>query len=171
MLGISLLAPLLSVGLPTLGIGLGVAAVFALVYVPAIGRALALSLAILSAATFVYDAGFKERAAIAQSEALATQAKANMAEVMRREQAAEAVAKDSAALENAAEAEAKANQEKVTEYEAELAKRPVVPGCDLTDDDVVGLRGIGSGAITVNPPQPPKRPFSFWPLGDSAKAK
>jgi len=91
--------------------------------------------------------------------------------VMRREQAAEAVAKDSAALENAAEAEAKANQEKVTEYEAELAKRPVVPGCDLTDDDVVGLRGIGSGAITVNPPQPPKRPFSFWPLGDSAKAK
>lgn len=147
-------------GLPALALGLVAGAAASYVYVPIVGRPLAFALALGAAATFSYDAGYNHRGDLDHSAALQAQIetlKNNAAILQQNADDAARIADDAAQKERAAEADARAIQEKVAEYEVELAKRPDA-ACALSDDDVRGLRNIGTKHSPRNPPKPPARP-------------
>ena len=161
MFGVTpMLATVLSWGLPAVALGLLVAAGAAFLYLPVVGRGLSALLIAASAGVFAYDAGFRERASIDHSAQLAAEVsglKAQATETQRQIEAANAVAKADQDRQAQADDAASAMQERIHDYEAQLATRPA-GDCRFTDADVGGLLSIGSRAKPGNPPQPPSRP-------------
>lgn len=163
-------AELMGYGLPLVAFIILAAAVAAFLYVPLIGKQAAVGLIALAAATFAYDLGFNERAALDKSIALSAQVvqlKAANAELQREAEATSLVASDAKMAAQNAEDHAAINEQKVAAYEVELAKRPA-PACGLSADDVSRLRNIGAGAPASNPPEPPRRPAELRPVGEGA---
>jgi len=158
-------------GLPVLALGLLGAAVAAFLYVPLIGKQLAVGLIAMSAATFAYDLGFERRAALDNSAALETTIaglRSDVAEMKRQAVAAQAVAADAREAERNAEDQAAINQGKVDEYVAYLAKHPS-GDCGLTDADIGRLRGIGAAHGRVRA-KPPARTVDLRPAGPASES-
>ena len=169
MFGISLatvFAWIIGGGAPFIAVALIVLAILAYFYVPAIGKGLAIALVAVSAGLFAYGAGFKDRGELDKSAQLQAQIevlKSNVAEMQRQAHASAEIAEESGAAEVLAVNNAEANQQKVAQYETDLAKRPAT--CrNFADVDVGGLLRIGSTGRPTNPPQPPARPFDVRPL-------
>jgi hypothetical protein len=146
MFGITAATMALSFGLPALALALLAGAGAAFVYIPIVGRTLAVGLLIASAGVFAFDAGYRERAGLDASATLRAQL-AVAAEQAARAKAdqiyAQGVAKDAAAAQELAEDEANQAAKQVEEYATELSHRAPSFNCGLTAGDVAGLRRIG----------------------------
>lgn len=133
-------------------------AIGAFVYLPVVGRPLAAVLLAVSAGLGAYDLGYAARGRLDQSAALAAQ----LAEQQRQAEASRQIAQDAATREVEADKKTAELNERISDYERQLAARPAPPslsiaaaancpkldyaacGCALSDDDVRGLRSIGA---------------------------
>jgi len=131
------------------------AAIAAFLYLPVVGRPLAAVLLAIAAALGAYDLGYAARGRLDESGALAAQ----LAEEKRQAAAAQTIAQAASAREAQANQAAVQLNERISDYERQLAARaaapaPVLPancpaldrstcGCLLGPDDVRGLRNIG----------------------------
>ena len=104
-----------------------------------------------------------ERQAAKDAEAKQAQAEAALAELRRQVEAANRLVVEARARDLANEAALESYQQKESEYEAALAKRPAL-GDALSDDDVRSLRAA-AGAYRVGAGAPARRARAFRPAG------
>lgn len=157
---LSILAGALSLGLPTISLGLAVAAVVAFFALPTIGRYVAYGLIVGAVGLGIYSAGYNEARSLDKTVQLQGQlnaVQAQLAEAQRQAQATKQIADAASAAEVAARAQADENLLKVEKYEAQIAKLKN-PVCALSDDDVSSLRSIGAPRAHGGAPHSARRP-------------
>jgi hypothetical protein len=128
-------ATILGYFFPIVGVSLVGLAAASYVYIPVVGRVVAVVLLVAAAGTFAFDGGYRYGRGLDKSAVL----QADNAELQRELEDAKTVAANAAAAETAASASADANQQKVDSYVAQLSKTPT---CGLSPDDVKRLLGI-----------------------------
>jgi hypothetical protein len=135
-------------------------AVAAFIYVPVVGRRIAIVLIALGSALIAYELGYQARGNLDTSGVL----QAQLDEASRELAATQKVAADANATAKAAADFNAAQQEKIRAYEATLKANSQAGGCSLSDDDVRSLSNIGAGRA----PLPPHRPAGLRPAGQGA---
>ena len=130
-----MLATILGYIFPVAALGMVGLAVAAYIYIPVVGRWLAVVLLVAAAGTFAFNTGYKYGRGLDKSAEL----QADNAELERQLDETRTVAADAAAAATAATTVAAANQQKVDNYVAQLSTSP---GCGLSNDDTKRLLGI-----------------------------
>lgn len=145
-----------------------IAGVLAYIYIPVIGKFVAIAFFCGAAAYGSYELGYADRGKLdrsAQLEANNKQLEANLAEAHRQAWSAKTIAEESSKREVEATKQASDANERVQEYEKELANaagvpttepipeihkagscqqaRVIISACGLSSNDLKRLRGIG----------------------------